>query len=430
MTIVRHGGLPVIWLPLLPGISCREPDGDWFPNGLGKSAAFTVGRPSEGQSRRDSDFTGGASAHFLSFSQVLHKERSRNLLRHPSLKVIHSTSAARRLIHSAPNPVVLVPTMGALHRGHTALIDRARSLAGPHGTVVVSIFVNPTQFGPKEDFSRYPRPFAADRKLCAEHGADLLHPTPDQMYPDGFSTYARRPRFPPCLCGASRPGHFPQGVGVVLKLFQIVQPQIAVFGLKDFQQCAVIRRMVRDLDLPVRIVAAKTVREPDGLALSSRNQYLNAEERKQAPVLRAALLAARRAWKNGETSAAQLRQMVVKKIGTHDTTYMKVDRAVMNKRLFEALKPGGVLLIADHSARPGEGTSVGNTTHRIEESVVKREVEAAGFKLVGEGNFGAIPKTPRRQRFPCPDAGGRIRPQVRKAPVTRSTLRRFGGSNT
>ena len=233
------------------------------------------------------------------------------------LKVIGSISAAQRLLGAAKPPVILVPTMGALHRGHAALIDRARALAGPQGTVVVSIFVNPTQFGPKEDFSRYPRPFAADRKLCAAHGVDVIfHPTAGQMYPEGFSTFVEESTVSSLLCGASRPGHFRGVCTVVLKLFQIIQPQIAVFGLKDFQQCAVIRRMVRDLDVPVRIVAVETVREPDGLALSSRNQYLSPEERRQAPILRAALLAARTAWRDGEKNAARLRRLIVKKIAT------------------------------------------------------------------------------------------------------------------
>ncbi|MEI9892430.1 MAG: pantoate--beta-alanine ligase [Chthoniobacter sp.] len=232
------------------------------------------------------------------------------------MKVIGSISAAQRLLRSASSPIVLVPTMGALHRGHAALIDRARALAGPRGTVVVSIFVNPTQFGPKEDFSRYPRPFAADQKLCAAHGVDVIfHPTPQAIYPEGFSTYVEETAVSTLLCGASRPGHFRGVCTVVLKLFQIIRPQIAIFGLKDFQQCAVIRRMVRDLHVPVRIVALETVREPDGLALSSRNQYLSPEERQQAPVLRAALLAAKKAWQSGEKSAARLRQLIVKKIG-------------------------------------------------------------------------------------------------------------------
>jgi pantoate--beta-alanine ligase len=221
------------------------------------------------------------------------------------------------MVRTATSPIVFVPTMGALHRGHAVLIDRARILAGPGGAVVVSIFVNPTQFGPKEDFSRYPRPFAADKRLCTAHGVDVIfHPSGQEMYPEGFSTYVEETSISTLLCGASRPGHFRGVCTVVHKLFQIIQPQVAVFGLKDFQQCAVIRRMVRDLHLPVRIVAVETVREPDGLALSSRNQYLSPEERQQAPVLRAALLAAKEAWQAGETNAARLRQLIVKKIGT------------------------------------------------------------------------------------------------------------------
>ena len=222
-----------------------------------------------------------------------------------------------RFCRGAKGPVVLVPTMGALHRGHAALIDRARTLAGLAGTVVVSIFVNPTQFGPKEDLARYPRPFAADRKLCEEHGADLIfHPTANEIYPEGFSTYVEESDVSAPLCGASRPGHFRGVCTVVLKLFQITQPAMAVFGLKDYQQCAVIRRMVRDLNLPVKIVPAATVREPDGLALSSRNQYLSPEERAQAPVLRRALLRAEEAFRGGETSAAKLRQLVKRTIET------------------------------------------------------------------------------------------------------------------
>jgi pantoate--beta-alanine ligase len=217
----------------------------------------------------------------------------------------------------APGPVVLVPTMGALHAGHAALIDRARSLAGPRGTVVVSIFVNPTQFGPTEDFARYPRPFTADRALCARHGVDaIFHPTAEAMYPDGYSTYVEEGLVSARLCGASRPGHF-RGVGtVVLQLFQIVAPAIAVFGLKDYQQCAVIRRMVRDLHLPLRIVAVPTVREPDGLALSSRNRYLTAAERAQATVLRRALLAAQAEFRAGEKNVARLRRTLVSTIAT------------------------------------------------------------------------------------------------------------------
>jgi pantoate--beta-alanine ligase len=224
-------------------------------------------------------------------------------------------SAALEACRAAKAPVVLVPTMGALHRGHAALIERARVLAGRSGTVVVSIFVNPTQFGPKEDFSRYPRPFAADRRLCAAYGADLIfHPRPAEMYPPGFSTWVEEESLSGALCGAARPGHFRGVCTVVLKLFQIVQPDLAVFGLKDFQQCAIVRRLVRDLNLRVKIEAVDTVREPDGLALSSRNAYLTAEERTQAPFLRLALLAAEAAWRAGEKRASALRRLVTQTI--------------------------------------------------------------------------------------------------------------------
>ena len=233
------------------------------------------------------------------------------------MKTTRSISTASRLCRAARGPVVLVPTMGALHRGHARLIEKARSLAGRDGLVVVSIFVNPTQFGPKEDFSRYPRPFAADRELCAEYGADVIfHPKAEAIYPAGFSAFVDETVVSAPLCGASRPGHFRGVCTVVLKLFQITQPDSAVFGLKDFQQCAVIRRMVRDLNVPVRIVPVETVREADGLALSSRNRYLTAGERAQAPVLRRALLATSAAFKGGETSAAKLRQLLVKTIAT------------------------------------------------------------------------------------------------------------------
>ena len=203
--------------------------------------------------------------------------------------------------------------MGALHRGHAALIRKARKLAGPHGTVAVSIFVNPTQFGPREDLSRYPRPLKADLRVCEQEGADVVfHPDAESIYPSGYSTYVEETSLSASLCGAARPGHFRGVCTVVHKLFQIVQPDIAVFGLKDFQQCMVIRRMVKDLNLPVRIVAAPTVRERDGLALSSRNQYLTAEEREQAPILQEALQTAAAAVRSGETRPARIKRLLLK----------------------------------------------------------------------------------------------------------------------
>lgn len=203
--------------------------------------------------------------------------------------------------------VVLVPTMGALHEGHLALIRRARKLAGKSGRVVASIFVNPTQFGPREDFSKYPRPFANDAKLCRENGVDLLFaPAAKQMYPPDFSVFVDERALSAVLCGAARPGHFRGVCTVVAKLFHIIAPDIAVFGKKDFQQLAIIRRMVRDLNFPVKIASVETVREPDGLALSSRNRYLTPEERAQAPVIRRALLAGAKNLRTAKTAASRI----------------------------------------------------------------------------------------------------------------------------
>lgn len=234
-----------------------------------------------------------------------------------AMKIIGSPIMASLLCKASGNRRIIVPTMGALHRGHAALIRRARQLSGPKGAVIVSIFVNPAQFAPSEDFTRYPRPFAADKRLCAELGVDLLfHPNAQSMYPRGFSTYVEEKSLSLPLCARSRPGHFRGVCTVVLKLFEITQPDAAVFGLKDFQQYMVIRRMVRDLNIPVRIAPVQTVREPDGLALSSRNRYLSEEERAQAPVLRQALLEAKAAFQRGETSAARLRQLILRKIAS------------------------------------------------------------------------------------------------------------------
>lgn len=175
----------------------------------------------------------------------------------------------------------LVPTMGYLHEGHLSLIKLSRSMSG---FTVVSLFVNPTQFGPGEDFERYPRDLQRDAVLAGSAGADLLFtPEPSEMYARDASTYVIEETVSAGLCGASRPGHFRGVATVVAKLFGIVEPDVAVFGRKDLQQLTVIRRMARDLDMRVRIVGAPIVREPDGLAMSSRNVYLTAEERARAP---------------------------------------------------------------------------------------------------------------------------------------------------
>ena len=184
--------------------------------------------------------------------------------------------------NTAGSPVVFVPTMGALHEGHLELMREARKLAGDRGSVIVSIFVNPLQFGPKEDFSKYPRELEADAAKCESVGVDaIFNPGADEMYPPDRSVVVLETKLGTRLCGASRPGHFDGVCTVVLKLFNLVRAQIAVFGKKDYQQLAIIRRMVRDLNVPIRIIGHETVREPDGLAMSSRNRYLDPHERKR-----------------------------------------------------------------------------------------------------------------------------------------------------
>jgi pantoate--beta-alanine ligase len=223
----------------------------------------------------------------------------------------------------AVGPVVLVPTMGALHEGHLQLVREARAQAGEGGQVVVSLFVNPLQFGPNEDFARYPRTFEEDLAGSASAGADAVFaPAVAEIYHPDRSIQVSESALSKVLCGSSRPGHFDGVCTVVAKLFNLVQPHSAVFGKKDFQQLAIIRRLVRDLDFPVRIVALETVREPDGLAMSSRNRYLTAAERAQAPQLRAALLAAHADWESGISSSAHLKQSIL----AHLTEYAPLGR--------------------------------------------------------------------------------------------------------
>jgi pantoate--beta-alanine ligase len=202
--------------------------------------------------------------------------------------------------------VGLVPTMGALHAGHASLIRTARAETG---FVVVSVFVNPTQFGPGEDFSRYPRTWEADLKVCAAEGVDVVFaPEAAALYPPGFCTHVEVRGLQDVLCGASRPGHFRGVATVVLKLFNIIQPDVAYFGQKDAQQVRIIGQMVRDLDVPVRLQICPIVREPDGLALSSRNRYLDPNQRRQAVVLSRALATARRWIEAGERDARVVRR--------------------------------------------------------------------------------------------------------------------------
>ena len=225
----------------------------------------------------------------------------------PVAETIAETRATVAAARAAGRVVGFVPTMGALHAGHAELVRVARRLAGPSGLVVVSIFVNPTQFGPGEDFTRYPRDLDADRKLCGDAGADLIfHPSPAEMYPGYAVAFVDVAELGDHLCGPSRPGHFRGVCTVVLKLLNIVQPDVSVFGAKDAQQVRIVRRMVADLNVPGRIEIAPTVREADGLALSSRNVFLTPEERGVAPGIYAALLAARDRARSGETDVARL----------------------------------------------------------------------------------------------------------------------------
>jgi pantoate--beta-alanine ligase len=205
-----------------------------------------------------------------------------------------------------PPRVVLVPTMGALHDGHRRLVREARVLAGEHGVVVVSVFVNPLQFGPGEDLDRYPRTFREDLAACAEEGADVVFaPAVPEVYPGGDPQVTVEPGpLGSILEGAVRPTHFRGVLTVVAKLFGLVRPDIAVFGEKDYQQLVLVRRMVSDLCLQVDVVGVETVREPDGLALSSRNRYLSAEQRQQASALSRALRA-------GAAAAAEGAAMVL-----------------------------------------------------------------------------------------------------------------------
>lgn len=210
--------------------------------------------------------------------------------------------------------VGLVPTMGYLHQGHLSLAAAARMDCD---IVVMSIFVNPTQFGPNEDYEAYPRDLSHDQVLAEGAGVDYLFaPQPGDMYPNGYSTFVNVEGVTDYLCGAKRPGHFRGVATVVSKLFHIVQPEKAYFGQKDGQQVAVLRRMVADLNMPVEIIARPIVREADGVALSSRNVYLNAEQRQQAVVLSQGLAKARELFVRGERDGEKLKQAVVNMIQT------------------------------------------------------------------------------------------------------------------
>ena len=257
------------------------------------------------------------------------------------MQIVSSIAAMQRLAKKwrrAGIKIGFVPTMGYLHAGHLSLVKRARRLVGKNGKVVVSIYVNPTQFGPNEDFSRYPRDLKRDLKLCREEGADVVFTPGDaEMYPawaeaadesraktaredarPTFSTYVVEEKLSQAMEGKSRPTHFKGVTTVVAKLFNIIQPDIAVFGQKDFQQAAIIQRMVRDLNFPVKIIVAPTMREPDGLAMSSRNKYLDAVQRRQATILYRTIGRARSLVRKERISSSKLKVDLAKFIATEN----------------------------------------------------------------------------------------------------------------
>ncbi|MCL2260079.1 MAG: pantoate--beta-alanine ligase [Fibromonadales bacterium] len=227
------------------------------------------------------------------------------------LKIIRKPVSLQKFskkILSSGKSIGLVPTMGALHRGHASLIEMS---AKNNDITIVSIFVNPTQFGANEDFAKYPRRLRADLKLCREAGATIVFaPQPKDMYPLPLSTFVHNPKLETLYCGAYRPIHFAGVLSVVAKLFNIALPTKAYFGEKDFQQLHLIRRMAVDLNFPVNVVGAKTIREKSGLAMSSRNEYMSAEERAAASSIYVGMCEAKRLLRRGETSVVKLKEAV------------------------------------------------------------------------------------------------------------------------
>ena len=263
------------------------------------------------------------------------------------MRVIESTEAAQAHVRGRETKSVLVPTMGALHRGHVELIRFAREHAGMDGEVAVSIFVNPLQFEPGSDFEKYPRPEAADEKLCEEAAVNLLF-RPRDMYFDNRSVYVEEITLSAGLCGAARPGHFRGVCTVVAKLFNLLAPTAAVFGEKDYQQLTIIRRMVRDLNFPIEIIGVPTARESDGLALSSRNQYLNTDERAQATVLYRAMTRVKELADRGQKSVRELIDVakgVIASANSSRVDYISIVDAD-NLQPLETLRPSAVIALA------------------------------------------------------------------------------------
>jgi len=260
------------------------------------------------------------------------------------VEMLSCTRDARR----AGRVVGLVPTMGALHDGHLSLIRAARNETN---FVVVSIFVNPTQFGPNEDLDRYPRMREQDRKLAAEAGADVtFEPQPAEMYPEGYATYVYQESLAGRLEGEKRPNHFRGVCTVCTKLFNVVEPDIAYFGQKDYQQSVIVRRIVRDLNMPLEIKILPTVRERDGLAMSSRNTYLNPQERQQATCLSRALSLAQQRVSRGETESPKVLAAMLEEIEKEPLSRIDYAEIVHPDTLepVNQVETGSVALLAVH----------------------------------------------------------------------------------
>lgn len=264
------------------------------------------------------------------------------------MRLVRSVADLRALLKPLWNEgkrIGFVPTMGYLHEGHAALVRQSASRCD---VTVVSIFVNPTQFAPNEDFAKYPRDLERDQATCLEAGADVLFlPDASEVYPSGFQTFVEPGRLAEPLCGAFRPGHFRGVATVVAKLFNMVQPDLAFFGQKDFQQTVVIRRMVRDLNLPVDVVVIPTVREEDGLAMSSRNSYLSEEERARARCLSQGLFAAEEAFRHGERKPKKLLALAKKALaGVDRLQYLELVDAQTLEPLQEPVDRAAALCVA------------------------------------------------------------------------------------
>jgi len=246
---------------------------------------------------------------------------------------LRQTLAAQR---QAGRTIGLVPTMGCLHEGHLALVKRARSEAD---FTVVSIFVNPTQFGPNEDFSKYPRTFEADCEACDKASVDLIFaPSVEEFYPKNANTWVDVEKVTTGLCGAFRPGHFRGVSTVVAMLFNVIQPTCAVFGRKDLQQCVVIKQMVHDLHIPVKVIIDETVREPSGLAMSSRNRYLTPEELQKATAIPAACKVAQELVQKGETNPILVEKAAVKRLTQDASLRIQYLKVVHRETLSEVTK--------------------------------------------------------------------------------------------